>query len=46
MVFLESFAVGGDPTTNKRKTNPLGLVFFAYYREFAGVPADSCGLRR
>lgn len=33
-------------TTNKVKTNPLGLVFFAYYRVFTRVPEGGCGPRR
>lgn len=33
-------------TTNKVKTNPLGLVFFAYYRLFTRVPEGCCGPRR
>ena len=33
-------------TTNKGKTSPSGLAFFAYYRVFARVPAGSCGVRR
>ncbi len=37
MLQLLGIEPGSEPTTNKGKTNPSGLAFFAYYRVFALV---------
>ena len=37
---LRLFAQWLRPTTNKGKTKPSVVAFFAYYRVFAWVPAD------